>query len=854
MRAQLRAVVIILFLASVVCVFFGEALFGQAYYPGDIARIYLPQRAELRQALRAGDLPWWSTTFGAGYPLLAEGEVGALYPPNWPLYALLPVELALNASIILHYVISGLGLYLLARALALSVPAALCAALAWALGGFGIAHLSHISILSTIAWLPWMLWLTYACLRNARCKFAKALGLAAVTALQFLAGHPQMSLLNLIATAALGAALLLRRGAPRRSRVLGLWAVALLAGALLAAPQLLPAYQLGTLSQRAGGLEGEFFTSYSFHPFLVSTFVAPFALGNPYPQGSVELMGYMGLLPLALGSVALWRSRRPSRWFLVALAAVGLAMAFGRWNPLYHYLQHVPILNLFRVPARYLCWTSLGIALLAGYGWDALGHAPTTNKPQPRWLDWVHYGLQLVCVIVAVIVTGRDTDALVAAWRGLPLLLAATSLTVVALARTMRPATWTATAFAVLLLDLYAYGAVLDRTYNATLPLAEVQREPLSVAVLRDDDSLYRVYTKEEIVPALAPLRESLYPNLASSYGVASANLYMPLVPTAYGEYLAALDARRLNLLNARYYLIPQLLPVDEASELYDVANPYADVPYGRWIDVPTLSVTSLSIESCLSHAADSPDGALAASILLGTTDGREISLPLRAGIETAEWAYERSDVLKVVAHSPAPVASTWPARSGYPPEDHVGHTYLSTHDLGGALEIDRVRISAAVPEAFVRIQRISLVAADGTVHQLAHLVGLADHSIVYRSEDVLVYRNNDALPRAWLLPAQRVMASAEGLSLPERLRAADVQPAAVSTYASRRVVVRCSATEAAYLVLADLDYPGWRATLDGADVPITVAEGLFRAVALPAGTHEVVFTYHPLAGLLAWR
>jgi hypothetical protein len=65
-------------------------------------------------------------------------------------------------------------------------------------------------------------------------------------------------------------------------------AVALAAGTLLALPQILPSVELSALSQRAGGLAGDYFTSYSFHPLLGVTFLAPFALGNPYPSGSVE--------------------------------------------------------------------------------------------------------------------------------------------------------------------------------------------------------------------------------------------------------------------------------------------------------------------------------------------------------------------------------------------------------------------------------------------------------------------------------------------------------------------------------------------------------------------------------------
>ncbi|HPO13155.1 MAG TPA: YfhO family protein [Candidatus Hydrogenedentes bacterium] len=48
-------------------------------------------------------------------------------------------------------------------------------------------------------------------------------------------------------------------------------------------------------------------------------------------------------------------------------------------------------------------------------------------------------------------------------------------------------------------------------------------------------------------------------------------------------------------------------------------------------------------------------------------------------------------------------------------------------------------------------------------------------------------------------------------------------------------------------VVLADTFAPGWKAMLDGAPVSILKANGLFRGVAVPAGTHTIEFTYQPL-------
>jgi uncharacterized membrane protein YfhO len=45
------------------------------------------------------------------------------------------------------------------------------------------------------------------------------------------------------------------------------------------------------------------------------------------------------------------------------------------------------------------------------------------------------------------------------------------------------------------------------------------------------------------------------------------------------------------------------------------------------------------------------------------------------------------------------------------------------------------------------------------------------------------------------------------------------------------------------YRSLAD---PGWRATVNGQPAAITVVDGLFQRIALPAGHARVVFTYEP--------
>jgi uncharacterized membrane protein YfhO len=60
------------------------------------------------------------------------------------------------------------------------------------------------------------------------------------------------------------------------------------------------------------------------------------------------------------------------------------------------------------------------------------------------------------------------------------------------------------------------------------------------------------------------------------------------------------------------------------------------------------------------------------------------------------------------------------------------------------------------------------------------------------------------------------------------------------------RVEIDLIDTTGGYLVLTDVDYPGWRAAIDGRVAPIMTAYGHFRAVQLTRDARQVVFEFAP--------
>ena len=63
---------------------------------------------------------------------------------------------------------------------------------------------------------------------------------------------------------------------------------------------------------------------------------------------------------------------------------------------------------------------------------------------------------------------------------------------------------------------------------------------------------------------------------------------------------------------------------------------------------------------------------------------------------------------------------------------------------------------------------------------------------------------------------------------------------------------MRALGSEDSELVLTVPDYPGWKAKVDGKNVPVYETDGVNMAIALTEGAHEIEFMYRPLWPLIA--
>lgn len=147
---------------------------------------------------------------------------------------------------------------------------------------------------------------------------------------------------------------------------------------------------------------------------------------------------------------------------------------------------------------------------------------------------------------------------------------------------------------------------------------------------------------------------------------------------------------------------------------------------------------------------------------------------------------------------------------------------------------------------------------------------------VTYSGPDARVYANPDALPRAFLVDRQVVVADeskalawvgsarfapSEAVVTERRLPGLSADAGAappagrarIDTYERERVVATTTGDRKALLVLTDVYFPGWKATVDGKSADIERVDYLLRGVMVPAGTHTVEFSYQPASWRAGW-
>lgn len=370
------------------------------FWAHDLRHHHMPWRAWAASEWLAGRVPWWAPGVANGFPLLADGQAGVLYPPTTLLFMALPPALALNWSVLLHTWWAALGAFQLARAHDLRPQAALVGGVAYGFSGFLASHTVYLGMQNGAAWLPWALWAILA-------RRPAWLGLAVY--MMATAGHPQAAAFGLLLC---GAFALWRRELLGPALGVGL-------GLLAAAPQLLSTIELTRLGLREGGVDAMFSNIGALPPQELVHAVLPDAFGRDRPadvpqtyfhrgagywgQGlnHWEMSFFLGVPAVLLAGAALLGPKRRVAAFWAGAAALSLVLMLGDLGQLWPLLRRLPGLDGFRFPVRFSLLLTAATGVLAALGAQAVIEAPAARLRQGARALAVGGGLILLCFVGA---------------------------------------------------------------------------------------------------------------------------------------------------------------------------------------------------------------------------------------------------------------------------------------------------------------------------------------------------------------------------------------------------------------------------------------------------------------------
>lgn len=376
----------------------------------------------LGTSLKQGHFPAWDRS--SSYPVHAESQGGFCYPIHLILAILLPAPLSYTSNVVLHFVLGFFFTFVLARELGQRRLGSLFSSLAFAFGGFFVARIDTLFVINNGIWLPLILFfIERGFKRQQRVYWLLAGGCIGIA---LLAGHFQYTIM-----AALFASLYFifrletafkQEGWPH-SRVTStcFWLACLVLAIGLAAVQLVPTSELVLTSSRKS-LAYETFTSYSVFPPQLVSFICPYLFGLTMPANFAqayletsgdywgpgcfwEACGYAGFLPLVLAVASMRFKERSPRTFFSYAIPVFLVLALGKYTPIAKLLYHVPVLNLFRIPARFLYLACFSISILAGYGFDQLRSDDTRLRRRLNRLGKVLLFLVFALMILATAIS-----------------------------------------------------------------------------------------------------------------------------------------------------------------------------------------------------------------------------------------------------------------------------------------------------------------------------------------------------------------------------------------------------------------------------------------------------------------
>jgi len=448
---------------------------------------------------------------------------------------------------------------------------------------------------------------------------------------------------------------------------------------------------------------------------------------------------------------------------------------------------------------------------------------------------------------------------------------------------------------ALLLLCFVEPSALVYRWWGgAGLPASRFQTEAQATSYLKQfPPAENRVYTRVALSEQFGKRPRFDCANVSALAGLHNVAGYEPLLLERYSRALGGVGADSVLRLTAP---TPDPSLLTAKSHVLDILNTSFVLSYSNLAFIPepgiadgniftdmrvpsevqpqtrsTLTTApvesdSLLLVTSLANSVGIPQGATVAKIRVHTTQGI-IEREVRAGVDTAEWAHDRPDVRAIIKHDLAPIFDSNQIEG---PPGFPAHRYKTLIQFEKPARVTEVEITNVTQAAPVGVYSASLVNSKTGITEALGYKPADNWQPVYEQQETLIMRNSRALPRAWLVAEAEAVEGEEALRRirgdsatefdPRRSALLEVRPeelprlpgraitpnssARITRYEANRLQIETSSPTATVLVLSEIFYPGWFASVDGQPARIVVADYVLRGVPLPAGEHRVEMHY----------
>lgn len=372
MIKQKNAVFILIVTLVIIGAIFYPVIFSLKLLGGesfDILSYYYPLKFHAVTSVQSGRIPLWNPYIFSGIPFQANMQTGIFYPLHVLSY-IMPFNTGFSFFYIIHFMLAFLGMYLLIRDNMSDTVSGLIGALVYAFSGYMLVRIpqGHIVHHAGYSLIPLC---TLLFTRMCRGGFTQGILFSLSLAMVLLSGHIQPFIMLVLF---LTAYVLSRLPAVKILPI-----VISSVPVLIAAIQLFPTGEYALYTSRSLW-DYRIASSYSLSLKSFITMIFPLWFGSPMdnnfivPQSAslyYELYAlYIGIIPILLSLVGLWRDVAFKKYFLLLSLIVFFVISLGAYTPIYYFMyKWLPGISLIRAPGRFYVIVLLIISVLSAKGY-----------------------------------------------------------------------------------------------------------------------------------------------------------------------------------------------------------------------------------------------------------------------------------------------------------------------------------------------------------------------------------------------------------------------------------------------------------------------------------------------------